>query len=128
MQDRADKLRQVIARYQRLAEGASPELAAVYEAEIAAVRAMLAKIDARNRDFEPDPGLPPPDTKRWTPQRKLELVKAVHVGLISLEQACLRYRLSEAEFRAWESSLERHGVPGLRVTRFQVYRDTEKTR
>ena len=128
MQDRADKLRQVIARYQRLAEGASPELAAVYEAEIAAVRAMLAKIDARNRDFEPDPGLPPPDTKRWTPQRKLELVKAVHVGFISLEQACLRYRLSVAEFRAWESSLERHGVPGLRVTRFQVYRDTEKTR
>ena len=128
MQDRAEKLRQVVARYERLTEGASPELSAVYEAEIAAVRAMLAKIEASNRDLERDPILPPPDTKRWTPQRKLDLVKAVHMGFISLEQACQQYRLSEAEFRAWESSIERHGVPGLRVTRFQIYRDAEKTR
>jgi hypothetical protein len=42
MQDRSQKLRQVIARYERLMEDASPELAAVYAAEIAACRAMLA--------------------------------------------------------------------------------------
>ncbi len=125
--NRPEKLRQVIARYEQLLNGATPEQAAVYSAEIAAVRAMLSKVEAKssNHDLEPGPILPPPDTKRWTPQRKLDVVRAVHSGVMSLEQACQRYRLSEAEFRAWESSLERHGVPGLRATRFQIYRDTD---
>jgi hypothetical protein len=47
MQDRAEKLRQVIARYERLLQEASPELVAVYAAEIDACRAMLARIEQK---------------------------------------------------------------------------------
>ena len=45
MQDRAEKLRQVLARCERLAQEASLDLAAVYAAEIAACKAMLASIE-----------------------------------------------------------------------------------
>ncbi len=45
MQDRARRLRQSIARFERLlVEGASPELAEAYRAEIAAAKAMLEEI------------------------------------------------------------------------------------
>ena len=53
---RPDKLRQAIARYERLAEGASPEMAAVYAAEIAAVRRMRARIEAAAADPAADHG------------------------------------------------------------------------
>ena len=42
--------------------------------------------------------LPPPDTVRWVPRKKARLVAAVCGGLISLNQACLRYRLTPEEF------------------------------
>ena len=37
------------------------------------------------------------------------------------------YRAME-EFAAWERAIEAHGVPGLRSTRLQVYRDAPPTR
>jgi hypothetical protein len=37
--------------------------------------------------------------------------------MISLEEACLRYRLSIEEFLAWQRDIERHGIPGLPATR-----------
>jgi len=43
-------------------------------------------------------------------------------AVISLEEACCRYLLSEEEFRAWERDIEVHGVAGLRSTRLQIYR------
>ena len=43
-------------------------------------------------------------------------------AVISLEEACCRYLLSEEEFRAWERDIEVHGLPGLRSTRLQIYR------
>ncbi|HVB16920.1 MAG TPA: DUF1153 domain-containing protein, partial [Stellaceae bacterium] len=49
-------------------------------------------------------------------------------GSISLQEACRRYNLSVEEFLAWQRAIERHGVPGLRVTRLQIYRDTEEQR
>jgi len=55
--------------------------------------------------------LPPPDTKRWTVQRKAAVVEAVRTSMISLEEACLRYRLSIEEFLAWQGDIERHGIP-----------------
>jgi len=67
--------------------------------------------------------LPPSDTKRWVPRRKAAVVAAVRSGAISLEEACRRYDLSEEEFRAWEEGIATHGVPGLRTTRLQIYRD-----
>jgi hypothetical protein len=69
--------------------------------------------------------LPAPDTKRWVARRKAVVVEAVRSGAIDLAEVCRRYNLSVEEFLAWERAIDRHGVPGLRVTRLQVYRDTE---
>ncbi|MGD9616147.1 MAG: DUF1153 domain-containing protein [Alphaproteobacteria bacterium] len=73
----------------------------------------------------PDPVLPAPDTKRWVARRKAVIVEAVRSGVIELEEVCRRYNLSIEEFLAWERAIEQHGVPGLRVTRLQIYRDTD---
>jgi hypothetical protein len=67
--------------------------------------------------------LPPRGTKRWVARRKAAVVTAVRSGAISLEEACRRYELSEEEFYAWEQRIAAYGVPGLRVTRLQIYRD-----
>jgi hypothetical protein len=72
--------------------------------------------------------LPPSDTKRWVARRKAVIVDAVRRGLISLDDACRRYRLSVEEFHAWQRAIEAHGVAGLRVTRLQIYRDTPPAR
>ncbi len=61
--------------------------------------------------------LPRPGTQRWVARRKAEVVAAVRGGLITLQEACMRYRLSVDEFRSWERLLEAHGVAGLKVTR-----------
>ena len=72
--------------------------------------------------------LPPPDTKRWVTRRKAVIVNAVRAGLISLEEVCRRYELSVEEFFAWQRAIDTHGVPGLRVTRLQIYRDNPPSR
>ena len=72
--------------------------------------------------------LPSPDTKRWVVRRKAVVVAAVRNGSISLQEACRRYKLSVEEFLAWQRAIDRHGVPGLRVTRLQVYRETAEAR
>ncbi len=72
--------------------------------------------------------LPSPDTKRWVVRRKAVVVQAVRTGLISLQDACRRYNLSVEEFLAWQRAIERYGIPGLRVTRLQIYRDTDDMR
>jgi hypothetical protein len=66
--------------------------------------------------------LPPPETKRWVIRRKAEVVAGVRNGLISLEDACNRYKLSVDEFLSWQRLIEEHGVRGLRTTRLQQYR------
>jgi Protein of unknown function (DUF1153) len=66
--------------------------------------------------------LPPPDTRRWVIRRKAEVVAAVRGGLLSLEDACKRYTLTTEEFLAWQHSIDRHGLAGLRTTRLQQYR------
>lgn len=72
--------------------------------------------------------LPPPDTKRWVVRRKAVVVAAVRSGALSIQEACRRYKLSLEEFLAWQRAIDRHGVPGLRVTRLQIYRDTDALR
>jgi uncharacterized protein DUF1153 len=67
--------------------------------------------------------LPPRDTKRWVIRRKAVLVAAVRGGLLSLEEACERYALTVDEFLAWQRSIDLHGLPGLRATRIQDYRE-----
>ena len=56
-------------------------------------------------------------------RRKAVIVNAVRTGVISLEEVCRRYELTVEEFLAWEPAIDTHGVPGLRVTRLQIYRD-----
>ena len=70
--------------------------------------------------------LPPTDTSRWVIRRKAEVVAAIDGGLITLEDACRRYRLTVEEFVSWETALHRHGLRGLRATRFQDYRAPRK--
>lgn len=73
----------------------------------------------------PDPvalDLPSANTKRWVIRRKAAVVNAVNAGVLTLADACTRYKLSVEEFEAWRSLVERHGASGLRVTRLQNYR------
>ena len=84
----------------------------------------LRRASAEFRDFD----LPPPNTIRWVTRRKAVIVNAVRTGVISLEEVCRRYGLSVEEFHAWECAIDTHGVPGLRVTRLQIYRDNPASR
>jgi hypothetical protein len=70
--------------------------------------------------------LPPPTTRRWIIRRKAEVVCAVRGHLLTREQAIARYNISADEFDAWCHSVERHGLPGLRSTRLQAYREHER--
>ena len=54
--------------------------------------------------------------------RKAAVVAAVSAGVITVEEACRRYQLSEEEFVSWQQAFERFGLQGLRTTRIQVYR------
>ena len=66
--------------------------------------------------------LPSPATQRWVVRRKAEVVAAVSGGLLTLDEACERYSLTNEEFLAWQKSIDRHGLAGLRTTRLQQYR------
>jgi len=68
------------------------------------------------------PALPSPDTKRWVISRKAQVLAAIEAGTLSRAEACARYNISEAELRLWERAVACAGVPGLRVTRVQIYR------
>jgi hypothetical protein len=70
--------------------------------------------------------LPPPNTTRWVIRRKAEVVAGVRNGIISLDEACGRYKLSIEEFLSWQRLIEQHGLAGLRATRVQDYRPTGK--
>ena len=78
-----------------------------------------------NREKELDRLLPPPDTIRWVTRRKAQVVAAVRNGVLTADEACERYRLSQEEFQSWSNLLDHHGVRGLRATRMQEYRPAE---
>jgi hypothetical protein len=73
-------------------------------------------------------GLPPAGTRRWVARRKAAVVAAVRQGVISREEACRRYELSEEELSSWQRSFEAYGVDGLRVTHLAQYRDDSSSR
>ena len=52
-----------------------------------------------------------------------EVVAAVNGGLLSINDVCERYDLTLEEFASWQRAVDRSGMPGLRVTRIQHYRD-----
>lgn len=92
----------------------SPEGRAITRAEAQSARGRPLSID----------DLPPADTERWVARRKAEVVAGVRDGVISLEEACRRYRLSVDEYRSWERLYSRHGLEGLRTTRIKKFRRT----
>ena len=61
--------------------------------------------------------LPDTDTARWAIRSQAAVVAAVRGGLLTLEDACDRYRLTVDEFLSWQQSIERHGLSGLRTTK-----------
>jgi hypothetical protein len=73
------------------------------------------------------PDLPRP-LQRWTVARKATVIQAVRGGWVPIEEICELYNISVEEFLAWERDIDRYGAPGLRATRFQIYRDTDKQR
>ena len=75
--------------------------------------------------FDSVPELPRP-SQRWTVRRKAAVVEAVRGGWMPIEEACDLYNISVDEFLAWERDLDRYGLHGLRTTRYQIYRDTDK--
>ena len=66
--------------------------------------------------------LPPAGTERWVIRRKAEVGAAVRGGLLPLEEALTRYRLTAEEFLGWQKAIDRWGMQGLRTTRIQQYR------
>ena len=93
------------------------------QSEILSSPANYAWADAFSSMRElPSPG------QRWTVRRKAALIEAVRGGWLAIDEACRRYTLSVDEFVAWERDLDRHGIHGLRTTRYQIYRDTKARR
>ena len=70
--------------------------------------------------------LPSPDAQRWVASRKAIVVAAVRGGLLSMSEACARYRLTTEEFLGWQTQVDRDGLQGLRTTRIQEYRGRER--
>jgi hypothetical protein len=64
--------------------------------------------------------------QRWVASRKAAVIEAVRAGKLSLEEACRRYEFCPEEFNSWVAAIDKHGVPGLRATRFQIYRDSPR--
>ena len=73
------------------------------------------------------PELPRP-RQRWTVRRKAAVIEAVRGGCMPIEEICELYNISVDEFLAWERDIDRYGLHGLRITRYQIYRDTELRR
>ena len=73
------------------------------------------------------PELPAPH-QRWTVRRKAAVIEAVRGGWLPIEEVIELYNISVDEFLAWERDMDRHGVHGLRTTRYQIYRDTSAQR
>ncbi len=99
------------------------------DTEMSGNGASRAVIDSYGKPLTSDM-LPPADTVRWVSRRKAQVVCAVRGDLISRQEACDRYGISDDELSTWEKLLDDHGPKALRVTRTQVYREatTRQTR
>jgi transposase-like protein len=61
-------------------------------------------------------------------RRKAAVVAAVFSGMITVEEACRRYHMSEEEFFAWRRAFENFGIRGLRAGRIQQQRGLRLSR
>ncbi|PTX55809.1 uncharacterized protein DUF1153 [Litoreibacter ponti] len=69
--------------------------------------------------------LPDPATRRWVASRKAMVVRAVDAQLVTPEEACAMYDLSEEELASWRNAVADHGVKALRATSLQAYRQND---
>lgn len=67
-------------------------------------------------------GLPPINVIRWGVRRKSQLIDAIRRGLLTFDEAQVRYRLSVEELTSWQAFFDKHGQRGLRTTLIQQYR------
>ena len=61
--------------------------------------------------------LPPVNPLRWTIRIKDEVVMAVERSVLSAEEACARWGLTQEELAGWRSAFAVYGRTGLRATR-----------
>ena len=100
----------------------------LFEAVRAAVRGLVTRIEA-TQFICAKCGEPKASRRGWcvsaacVARRKAEVVAAVNGGLLTVDEACERYDLTLEEFAGWQRAVDRSGMPGLRVTRIQHYRD-----
>ena len=70
--------------------------------------------------------LPESNTTRWVTSRKAQLISAINGGLLTVEEASARYRLTLDELAEWRASFERHGSRGLKATLVQQFRHVRR--
>lgn len=75
-----------------------------------------------NGDLISGGSLPPENGARWVTSRKMQLIAAIHDGLLTIEEASQRYRLTLDELAEWQAMFTKHGKRGLRTTFIQQYR------
>ena len=66
--------------------------------------------------------LPPENTRRWVVSRKIAVVRGVLYGLMTKDEAKVKYGLSEEEFASWVKAVAEHGEEALKATAIQKYR------
>lgn len=54
--------------------------------------------------------LPPSSTQHWRLRLKAKVVAAVESGLITREEACVRYHMSVEEYFEWRRRVENSGL------------------
>jgi len=72
--------------------------------------------------------LPPANTRRWVARRKAAVLVAVSNGVLTIEEACRRYHMSEEELLAWQRAFERYGIDGLRSSHVQPIQKRRRPR
>jgi hypothetical protein len=64
----------------------------------------------------------PPRGRRWTAQRKIDLLNDIAAGELTRQGALAKYGVTEAELDAWERRWTAHGTRGLMTTKIQELR------
>lgn len=68
------------------------------------------------------PPVRPPSGRRWTAQRKIDLMNDIAAGEITRLAAFTRYGVTDDELHAWERQWAAHGTEGLKATKLQEHR------
>jgi transposase-like protein len=88
----------------------------------------LSGVRVHAREIPSMTELPPLNTRRWVARRKAAVVAAVSSGMITIDEACRRYQMSDEEFSAWRRAFENYGILGLRAGCIQQQRGPRPSR